>query len=64
MASQALEYERRHPEKDLTPFYDSSVPKLRHPEVQEWGVSLMKERREMQEKKKEGADDHAIPSKA
>lgn len=64
MAAQALEYEGRYPEKDLTPFYDSSVPKLRHPEVQGWGASLMKERRQMQEKEKESVDERTNSSKA
>ncbi|EIM88714.1 HD domain-containing protein [Stereum hirsutum FP-91666 SS1] len=43
MASQALEYERAHG-NDLQGFFDSSLPNLKHPEVQEWGADLIKER--------------------
>ncbi|KAJ7261851.1 HD domain-containing protein [Mycena rebaudengoi] len=43
MASQALEYERDHG-VGLQPFFDSSIPNLRHPEVQEWGQDLLAER--------------------
>ncbi|KAL9713846.1 hypothetical protein Ac2012v2_003457 [Leucoagaricus gongylophorus] len=43
MATQALEYEKRH-NKDLQPFFDSSIPKLSHSEVKEWGVDLISER--------------------
>lgn len=39
----ALEYEKRH-NKDLQPFFDSSIPKLSHSEVKEWGVDLISER--------------------
>ncbi|KAF9499379.1 HD domain-containing protein [Pleurotus eryngii] len=44
MACQALEYERRQEEKDLQSFFDSSLPFLRHPEVQGWGKDLLNER--------------------
>ncbi|KAF4570048.1 hypothetical protein EYR40_009034 [Pleurotus pulmonarius] len=44
MACQALEYERRHEEKDLQSFFDSSLPFIRHPEVQGWGNDLLNER--------------------
>ncbi|KXN86731.1 HD domain-containing protein C4G3.17 [Leucoagaricus sp. SymC.cos] len=43
MASQALEYEKRH-KKPLQPFFDSSIPKLNHPEVRTWGADLIAER--------------------
>ncbi|KAJ7921217.1 HD domain-containing protein [Mycena leptocephala] len=39
MASQAFEYERDH-DASLQPFFDSSLPNLHHPEVQEWGRDL------------------------
>ncbi|EMD39182.1 hypothetical protein CERSUDRAFT_112856 [Gelatoporia subvermispora B] len=47
MASQALEYERNHGMKTLQPFFDSSLPLVRHPEVQEWGKDLLAERERM-----------------
>ncbi|KAF5362511.1 hypothetical protein D9756_002677 [Leucocoprinus leucothites] len=47
MASQALEYEKRH-NKELQPFLDSSIPKLNHPEVKEWGSDLVAERVRLQ----------------
>ncbi|KAH9479817.1 5'-deoxynucleotidase hdd1 [Psilocybe cubensis] len=43
MASQALEYEKNHG-ASLQPFFDSSIPKLQHPQVQEWGQGLLGER--------------------
>ncbi|KAH9479859.1 5'-deoxynucleotidase HDDC2 [Psilocybe cubensis] len=43
MASQALEYEKNHG-ANLQPFFDSSIPKLQHPQVQEWGQGLLEER--------------------
>ncbi|VDC06101.1 unnamed protein product [Peniophora sp. CBMAI 1063] len=43
MAAQASEYEKAHG-KDLQPFFDSSVPHLKHPEVRAWGADLLKER--------------------
>ncbi|KAF5332205.1 hypothetical protein D9611_008177 [Ephemerocybe angulata] len=49
MASQALEYERNHDIPTLQPFFDGSIPHLRHPEVQSWGKDLMKEREQLQE---------------
>ncbi|KAF8799246.1 hypothetical protein BYT27DRAFT_7228036 [Phlegmacium glaucopus] len=51
MASQALEYERNHEEKGLQIFYHSSLPNIRHPQVQQWGQDLMAEREELQKKK-------------
>ncbi|KAI0741963.1 HD domain-containing protein [Daedaleopsis nitida] len=44
MASQAFEYERNHKMETLQPFFDSSLPFLRHSEVQEWGKDLATER--------------------
>ncbi|KAF8966259.1 HD domain-containing protein [Flammula alnicola] len=46
MASQALEYEKNH-NASLQPFFDSSIPKLHHPQVQEWGQDLMAEREQL-----------------
>ncbi|KAF9525126.1 HD domain-containing protein [Crepidotus variabilis] len=43
MASQALEYERRHA-TDLQPFFESSIPKLQHQQIQGWGQDLLLER--------------------
>ncbi|KAF5316330.1 hypothetical protein D9619_006498 [Psilocybe cf. subviscida] len=43
MASQASEYERNHG-ASLQPFFDSSVPKIQHPQVQGWAKDLMEER--------------------
>jgi len=48
MASQALEYERNHGAKDLQCFYDNSIPKIRHPQVRQWGQDLMAEREDLQ----------------
>jgi len=47
MATQALEYERAHGSQTLQPFFDSSIPHLRHAEVREWGADLLREREEM-----------------
>ena len=47
MAAQALEYERAHESPTLQPFFDSSIPYLRHSEVREWGADLLREREEM-----------------
>ena len=44
----ALEYERNHGAKDLQTFYNNSIPKVRHPQVQQWGQDLMVEREELQ----------------
>lgn len=51
LASQASEYERNHGAKDLQPFYDGSIPKIRHPQVQQWGQDLMAEREELHKEK-------------
>ncbi|OSD05342.1 HD domain-containing protein [Trametes coccinea BRFM310] len=44
MACQASEYERNHSMRTLQPFFDSSLPFIRHPEVKEWGRALAEER--------------------
>ncbi|KAK7687773.1 hypothetical protein QCA50_008992 [Cerrena zonata] len=44
MASQAFEYERNHGMTNLQPFFDTSLPHLRHPEVKQWGEDLVNER--------------------
>ncbi|EJD07455.1 HD domain-containing protein [Fomitiporia mediterranea MF3/22] len=51
MASQALEYERRHESQQLDVFFESSIPKLRHSEVQQWGADLMAERAKLHEER-------------
>ncbi|KAH8116332.1 HD domain-containing protein [Phellopilus nigrolimitatus] len=61
MASQALEYERRHEEQQLGAFYESSVPKIQHPEVKEWGADLMAERVQMQRVRNNKDDAGPIP---
>ena len=48
MAVQALEYERAHGSQTLQPFFDTSIPHLRHEEVREWGADLLREREETQ----------------
>ncbi|KAJ7572082.1 HD domain-containing protein [Mycena floridula] len=47
MACQALEYEKRHDDKDLQGFFDSSLPYIRHPEVKAWAQDLLQERETM-----------------
>ncbi|KAF7796829.1 hypothetical protein EIP86_008013 [Pleurotus ostreatoroseus] len=44
MASQAFEYERNHGTNHMQTFFDSSLPNIRHPEVQQWGHDLSAER--------------------
>ncbi|KAI0685906.1 HD domain-containing protein [Cytidiella melzeri] len=45
MASQAFEYEKNHGMTTLQPFFDSSLPAVRHPEIQQWGKDLLAERK-------------------
>ena len=47
----ALEYERNHGTRDLQPFYDSSIPNVRHPQILQWSQDLMEERGELQTEK-------------
>ncbi|KAF8874433.1 HD domain-containing protein [Infundibulicybe gibba] len=47
MASQALEYERSHHAETLQTFFDTSIPKIQHPEVRSWGNDLMVERQRL-----------------
>ena len=47
MAAQVLKYEQAHGSQTLQPFFDSSIPHLRHAEVREWGADLLHEREEM-----------------
>ncbi|KAL5537010.1 hypothetical protein ACEPAF_833 [Sanghuangporus sanghuang] len=61
MASQTLEYERRYEDKQLDAFFESSIPKLNHPEVQQWGADLMQERETMLEDRR-NASNTAGPS--
>ncbi|KAH9849835.1 HD domain-containing protein [Lenzites betulinus] len=49
MACQASEYERNHGMKTLQPFFDSSLPFIKHPEVQAWGQALADERQKTRE---------------
>ncbi|KAJ4494865.1 HD domain-containing protein [Lentinula edodes] len=44
MATQAFEYERDLNASRLQSFYDSSIPYIEHPEVQQWGQDLLEER--------------------
>ncbi|CEL61882.1 HD domain-containing protein 2 OS=Danio rerio GN=hddc2 PE=2 SV=1 [Rhizoctonia solani AG-1 IB] len=46
MALQAAEYEKHFPDepKKLQPFFDSSIPNIKHPEVSQWGRDLEDER--------------------
>ncbi|KAF9068270.1 HD domain-containing protein [Rhodocollybia butyracea] len=44
MATQALEYEKVLDAPRLQAFYDSSIPDIKHPEVQGWGKDLLEER--------------------
>ncbi|KAF9461078.1 HD domain-containing protein [Collybia nuda] len=48
MASQAFEYERDHGAETLQPFFDTSLPMIRHPEVRSWGEDLSQERENFQ----------------
>jgi putative hydrolase of HD superfamily len=44
-----LEYEKNHEARTLQGFFDSSLPFVRHPEVQSWGEDLLAERKLMQD---------------
>ncbi|KZT70809.1 hypothetical protein DAEQUDRAFT_764378 [Daedalea quercina L-15889] len=44
MASQASEYETNHGMTTLQPFFDTSIPFIRHSEVKQWGEDLIAER--------------------
>ncbi|OJT03311.1 HD domain-containing protein [Trametes pubescens] len=55
MACQASEYERNHGMQTLQPFFDSSLPLIRHPEVQGWGQALATERQHSQSKRDEAS---------
>jgi hypothetical protein len=49
----ALEYEQNHGATTLQPFFDSSIPKLRHPEVKQWGEDLLGERQRLKQNREE-----------
>lgn len=51
----AFEYEKNHQTKTLQPFFDSSLPKIRHPEVRQWGEDLLVEREQLQRASSTGA---------
>ncbi|EPQ26157.1 uncharacterized protein PFL1_06365 [Pseudozyma flocculosa PF-1] len=48
---QAVEYERREGINDLQPFYEGSLPQIRHPRVRRWAVELARERQRMWEER-------------
>jgi hypothetical protein len=47
----AFEYEKEYGAR-LQTFFDSSLPLIRHPEVQEWGHDLATEREQMRSTRK------------
>ncbi|TCD71773.1 hypothetical protein EIP91_003116 [Steccherinum ochraceum] len=51
----ALEYERNHGIQTLQPFFDSSLPSLRHPEVKQWGEDLAAERERFKQSQQQGS---------
>jgi len=51
MASQAHEYEKAH-DASLQGFFDSSIPKLQHPQIQSWGEDLLTERESLRQERK------------
>lgn len=59
MAAQVLEYERAHDSQTLQPFFDSSIPYLRHSEVREWGADLLREREQMRTRADDEHDNRA-----
>ncbi|TFK25121.1 HD domain-containing protein [Coprinopsis marcescibilis] len=52
MATQASEYECDQ-KTPLQQFFDSSIPRLRHPQVQSWGETLMQEREDVQRQRQQ-----------
>lgn len=44
----AFEYELNHGAKTLQPFFDTSLPMIRHPEVKSWSEDLSREREHLQ----------------
>jgi putative hydrolases of HD superfamily len=42
--NKAFEYEKNHGMTSLQPFFDSSLPNIRHPEVKQWSSDLESER--------------------
>jgi putative hydrolase of HD superfamily len=46
----ALEYETNYGAETLQPFFDSSLPMIRHPEIKSWGADLSAERDRLQSK--------------
>ncbi|KAF8220190.1 hypothetical protein L208DRAFT_1426925 [Tricholoma matsutake] len=52
----ALEYETKHNARTLQPFFDSSLPIIRHPEIKCWGADLSVERDRLHAK----PDEHSL----
>ena len=48
----AHEYEKEHG-VGLQGFFDSSIPKLQHPQIQSWGEDLLIERESLRQEGKE-----------
>ncbi|PLW57575.1 hypothetical protein PCANC_01177 [Puccinia coronata f. sp. avenae] len=48
LALQGVEYERREKLDSIQTFFDTTVPLIKHPEVQEWAHELMDERASIQ----------------
>ena len=49
IADAAFEYEQNYGATTLQPFFDSSIPQLRHPEVQGWGQDLLQQREHLKQ---------------
>lgn len=47
----AHEYEKAH-DVSLQGFFDSSIPKLQHPQIQSWGEDLLIERESLRQERK------------